>query len=187
MHALGRLLNRIANGAALLGALAIILMMLQIVADVVVKNIWTSPVPMTSTLVANWYMVAAAFLPLGMAELLDRHISVELVFQQLGRRWKRRIGGLACLFGCIVCLCMVRPLWFEALKRLDAQTFVVEAGKSLPVWQTYFFPVIGFAIFAAVLAYRCATLWSGARSGMGEVPIDEPPAATMPSTHGEGV
>ena len=79
---------------------------------------------------------------------------------------------------------MVRPFWFEAVKKFEAGSFIVENGKQLPVWQTYFFLPIGFALFAAVLIYRVVVLWTGARSGLGETPIDADPEADAAS---EGV
>ncbi|MEC9431574.1 MAG: TRAP transporter small permease subunit [Pseudomonadota bacterium] len=172
MRLVGRALHGIATFCALLGALAIVLMMLQIVADVLLKNLISWPVPLTATLVTKWYMVAAAFLPLGLTEILDRHISVEVVYQQFPARMRRILGGLICVAACAVCICMVIPMWDEALKRFDKGTFILENGDRLIVWPGYFFLPLGFAVFAAVLAWRVTTLWGGVDSGMGEVRLD---------------
>ncbi|WP_339947454.1 TRAP transporter small permease [uncultured Albimonas sp.] len=175
MQAIGRVLNWISHGAALVGAVAVVLMMLQIVLDVFMRNIFQTPLPMTTTVVAKWYMVACAFLPLAMSEIVNRHIAVEVVFSGLSRRRKRLVGGFACLVAFAVAAAMVRPFWFEAVKKFEVGAFLVENGRQLPVWQTYFFLPIGFALFAAVLLYRVVLLWTNAQSGLGETPIDADP------------
>lgn len=175
MQAFGRILKWISHGAALLGAAAILLMMIQIVLDVVMRNLFEIPVPMTTTVVAKWYMVACAFLPLAMTELLNRHIAVEAVYSNLPARARRIVGGLACLIACVVATGMVRPFWFESLKKFEAGSFIVENGAQLPVWQAHFFLPFGFAIFALVLFWRTVSLWTGIESGMNEAPIDDEP------------
>lgn len=173
MQAIGRILKWMSHGAALVGAVAIILMMVQIVLDVVMRNLFEIPVPMTTTVVAKWYMVACAFLPLAMTELLNRHIAVEVVYATLPDRMRRIVGGAACLVACIVAACMIRPFWFESLKKYDAGSFIVENGVQLPVWQAHFFLPLGFLLFALVLFWRTVALWTGIESGMDEAPLDE--------------
>ena len=184
MQAIGRVLNWISHGAALLGAVAVILMMFQIVLDVVMRNLFQAPVPMTTTVVAKWYMVACAFLPLAMSEIVNRHIAVEVVFSTLSKHRKRIVGGFACAVAFVVAAAIVRPFWFEAVKKFEAGSFIVENGRQLPVWPTYFFLPFGFALFAAVLLYRVIVLWTGAKSGLGETPIDADPE---PDPAAEGV
>ncbi len=178
MKAIGQILRWISHGVALVGAVAVILMMAQIVLDVVMRNLFQTTLPMTTTVVAKWYMVACAFLPLAMTEIANRHIAVEVVFSALSRRWRRIVGGFACLIASLIAGGMFFPLWFESVKKFEAGSFMVENGRQLPVWQAHFFLPVGFAIFACVLLYRVVILWTGAKSGMGETPIDEDPQAS---------
>ena len=172
MRSLGRILNRLSTLSAAIGGIAVILMMLQIVVDVLLKNLFTWPVPLTANLVTKWYMVAAAFLPLALTEILDRNVAVEVLFQHLTRRWKRILGGAVCLLSAGIAGLMVVPLWDEAMKRMAAGSFIVENGDRLSVWEAYFFLPVGFGLFALVLLYRTVILWTGAESGLDEVPID---------------
>ena len=55
MTLIGRLLGWLIVAATFLGAAAVILMMLQIVADVALKNLISWPIPLTSILVANYW------------------------------------------------------------------------------------------------------------------------------------
>jgi TRAP-type C4-dicarboxylate transport system permease small subunit len=172
MRLLGIVLNKLANGLALLGALCIILMMLQVSLDVILKNLFTIRIPFTQALVTNWYMVGAAFLPLGLTELLDRHISVEVLFQALSARMRRVLGGAVCLFAAIVVSFMLFPLWDEAVKKYDVGAFVTENGSDISIWGSYFFLSVGFALLMLILLYRVLVLWTPLQSGMGEVPVD---------------
>jgi len=181
MRTIGRMLRWAAEGAAFLGALALAAMMLQVAADVVLKNLFNVQIPFTQTLVTKWYMVAAAFLPLAVAEIQDRHISVELLYQRLPRRARRALGGLVCLYAFGMIAVLMKPLWGEALKRMAEGSYELEGGVPMDTWQPFFLLPLGFALFALVLVYRVIVLWTGAESGLGETPIDED--APAPGAH----
>lgn len=172
MRALGRTIKFLSNGLAALGAIAIVLMMIQIAIDVTLRNLFNLSVPMTATLVTKWYMVAVAFLPLGLAELIDRHICVDVVYQQFSLRWRRIVGGAVCLLSFIVVCIMVIPLWGEAVEKMELGSFELENGRHLSIWLPFFFLPVGFAVFGAILLYRVVVLWTGMESGMEEVPIE---------------
>ena len=65
-----RLLLRVQDGLltvlALIGALAIITLMLHVVTDVVLRNTVNAPIPATYEIVTHYYMIAAAFIPPGL-------------------------------------------------------------------------------------------------------------------------
>ncbi len=172
MTALGRILAWLVTASTLVGAVAVVLMMLQIVADVASKNLLAWPLPLTSIFVANYYMVIAAFLPLALTEKLARHISVEVVFRHLSARWQAWLGGAVCLFGGIVAAAIAWELWFEAMKRARVGTFIVEQSIAMPIWPTYFVLPLGFGLLALVLFYRVLVLVTGLAGGLGEAPLD---------------
>ncbi|WP_121062498.1 TRAP transporter small permease [Chachezhania antarctica] len=172
MRLIGVILNRLANGFALIGAACVVLMMVQVTADVLLKNLFTLRIPFTQALVTNWYMVAVAFMPLGLTEILDRHISVEVLYQTLGAGVRRVLGGAVCLFAALIAGIITVPLWDEAMKKLHAGAFVTENGQDISIWGGYFFPPVGFALLVVILLYRVVVLWTPLQSGMGEVPVD---------------
>lgn len=172
MRLIGRSLNWMATALAILGALCIVLMMLQVTLDVALKNLFAIRVPFTQALVTKWYMVGAAFLPLGLTEILDRHISVEVVYQMLPARLRRLLGGAVCLFAAVIAGFALVPLWGEAVKKMHAGAFVTENGDDISVWGGYFFLPVGFALLLAILLYRVVVLWTPLESGMDEVPVD---------------
>lgn len=172
MNIFGRMIAVLVTASTILGAVALIVMMLQIVADIFLKNIFSWPLPLTSIFVANYYMVAVAFLPLAITEKLGKHISVELLFHHFSIHWQRWIGGMVCLFSCIVSTGLAWQLWGEAMKRFRVGTFIVEQSISMPTWPTYFALPIGFAILALVLLNRSITTFTGLSSSLGEVSLD---------------
>ena len=173
MRLIGRILNRLALALALIGAGCIVAMMVQVSLDVVLKNTLTLRIPFTQALVTQWYMVGAAFLPLGLTEILDRHISVEVLFTTLGTRLRRILGGAVCLFAACVAGIMTVPLWEEAMKKMHVGAFVTENSQDIAIWGGYFFLPVGFGLLTLILIYRVLTLWTPLTSGMGEVPIDQ--------------
>lgn len=173
MTFIGRLLGWLTALATLAGAVGVVLMMLQISADVFMKNVFSKPIPLTSALVANWYMVAAAFLPLALAEKLNRHIAVELLIHRLGARARRVAGMAVCLVAGVMSAGVAWHLWGEALKRMRVGTMIMEQSVGLITWPTYFFLPIGFGLMAAILFYRVALAATGARSGLGEAGFDD--------------
>lgn len=172
MTAIGRALNWIIVACTFMGAAAVILMMLQIVADVLAKNLFSAPLPLTSIFVANYYMVAVAFAPLALAEKLNRHIAVELVFHKLTMNWRRALGAVACLVSATVAGGVAWQLWGEAMKKFNSGTMIVEQSVSMPTWPGYFILPLGFGLFALALLYRAVVIVTGVSGGMGETPLE---------------
>ena len=79
MNALTQAASRIARVLALLGAIAVVVMMLHICLDVVLRNLFRYSFSSTNAMVARYYMVPLAFLPLAYIELRDEMVSVELI------------------------------------------------------------------------------------------------------------
>lgn len=94
-HALLWPVNALAALLAGLAALAVLAMMLHVVADVAGKYFLRAPIPGTPEVVANYYMIAAVFLPLAWSEARGAPIVVDLLFLVSPRPLRRimRING----------------------------------------------------------------------------------------------
>lgn len=92
-----KILIKMFRFAEILGAVAIVTMMLHISADVFLKYLFNKPIPGTLELVATYYMVAILFLPLGAVTRLEGHISVELFSQFLSKASQNLMIGAAFL------------------------------------------------------------------------------------------
>ena len=58
MQAILRLRDIALSGLALIGAVAVIALMLHVVADVAMRNLTNTPIPATFEIVTHYYMVA---------------------------------------------------------------------------------------------------------------------------------
>lgn len=167
----GRVISWLVTASTVVGAVALVIMMVQIVADVLLKNLFGYPIPTTSVLVANYYMVAIAYLPIALCEKLDRHISVEVVFQYFSKRFSHWLLCFIWLASTIVASGITWKLWSEAVRKYEVSAFVVEQSYSVPVWPGTFTLPFGFGLFALVASYRFLIGVTGLASGLGEVVV----------------
>jgi TRAP-type C4-dicarboxylate transport system permease small subunit len=82
------------NALMVIGAAAMILMMLQICADAGMRTLFNSSVPGTLEIVSFYYMVAVVFLPLGYIQLHRGHVIIELFTSGLGPRATSVLDGI---------------------------------------------------------------------------------------------
>lgn len=172
MTALGRVLAWIVAASTMIGAAAVVLMMLQIVADVLLKNIFAWPIPATSLIVSHYYMVIVAYLPVALSEKLNGHISVEVAFRHFSERWQKLVIGCVWLVSALVAGGIAHRLWFEALKKMAVEANVLESGIKIFIWPSYFVLPFGFGLLALILVYRFLCSATGLASGLGEVRYD---------------
>jgi TRAP-type C4-dicarboxylate transport system permease small subunit len=161
---LARLAARLCRWLSLIAAAAVLAMMLHICLDVLLRNLFRFSMNSAPEVVARYYMVAIAFMPLGWLHLRDEMIAVELLDGYLSasaRRFQTLVVALigAGLYGT---LC-----WITAQKALsEARTgsFVELGTLKMPIWHSYFLPPAGFALatvaclLVALVALRPALL-----------------------------
>lgn len=149
-----RLVVRISDGLALVGALGVVAMLVHITAYVILRNLASAPVPATVEIVSHYYMIAIAFLPIAWAERRGDMISVEIFAHFM----TGRIGRINDIFvGLItggVYLMLTYTTWIVAMREFSARSFVVSLSVAIPVWPTYFILPVGFALAALVSLYR---------------------------------
>ncbi|MEC9345298.1 MAG: TRAP transporter small permease [Pseudomonadota bacterium] len=172
MKALGRILSWAVAASTMFGAACVVLMMLQIVADVLLKNIFAWPIPATSVIVSHYYMVAVAYIPIALSEKLNGHIAVEVLFRRFGQQWQRFLMGCIWLVSAIVAGGITHRLWFEAMKKFSVEANVLEAGLKIYTWPSHFILPVGFGLFCLVLLYRFVLSVTGLTSGLGETAFD---------------
>ncbi|MBB3994853.1 TRAP-type C4-dicarboxylate transport system permease small subunit [Sulfitobacter undariae] len=145
------LLSRLAGGVA---AFAVIAMMLIVSIDAFTGKAFDIRVPLVSVIVANYFMVAIAFLPLALAEAEDRHISVDLIYGRLPA-WGQRITGIVIhLLSAVTSAGLAWTMWDEAMRRFSSGSVTVENGVSMPIWQGYFLLPLGFAMLSFIYLLR---------------------------------
>lgn len=154
MTALGRMIDRITRGLVLLGGICVALMMIHVTADVVLRAVFNRPQPGTITIVANYYMIVAAFAPLALLEQRDEHISVDIFTAAMPRMLRRLTDiGVRALTVAVLSLLAART-WQEALSKTDIGAVVTQGTSSIPVWPAYYVLPVGAAAMALVAAIR---------------------------------
>lgn len=158
LNALGRLLSRISDSAALLAGLIVALMIVHITLDVILRFAFNLPIGGTILFVSLMYMPCIVFLPLAFAEKRDAHISVELVYDRLPKTVQRVLDFLSHSLSVVIFAALAYRTWSEALSKLAIGASEMEGSLRIPVWPSYFVLPVGFALLVAVLAYRIACL-----------------------------
>lgn len=155
MHTLARQIERL---AVFIGAVGLILMMLQVTVDVVGKYFFHAPMPLTMEMVSFYYMSAVVFLPLLTLERRGSSlVHVELVYDRLPRRLRAGLLPLSLLLSALYCGAASWAALQPALVAMHRGTY---AGSSfiVAVWPTRFFPVAGFALVAIALVAKALTV-----------------------------
>ncbi|MGH2510923.1 MAG: TRAP transporter small permease subunit, partial [Ktedonobacteraceae bacterium] len=146
-----RCLARGSESLSAVASVSVILMMVQITADVVLKYMFHKPIAGTIEIIAYYYMPAAIFFPLAFAERHRRHITVTLFTQRFA---PRRIAGFDVFSGLVSTLYVSLLTWSSVTsailhtrqgEELDATFFYV------PIWPARWFLPVGAALFALYL------------------------------------
>ncbi len=154
MRLLFRVQDSLLNLLALIGALAIVTLMLHVVIDVLLRNTLNAPVPATYEIVTNYYMVALAFIPLAWLERTDGMVSVEIVEPLLGPRSIWLSDKLVALISTVIYGGLAWVTFEASLKTFASGTFVLAQNIPIPTWPAYFLPPLGFALAALVTFLR---------------------------------
>ena len=160
-ESLDRLVVRISDGLALLGAVGVVAMLVHITAYVVMRQFSHSPVPATVEIVSYYYMVLIAFLPLAWAERRGEMISIEIFAPLLTGRIGRINEIFVALVTAGVYAVLTYTTWLVAMREFSARSFVLSLSVVIPVWPGYFVLPIGFALAALVTLYRGFTSKQG--------------------------
>ncbi|MFN3526055.1 MAG: TRAP transporter small permease [Paracoccus sp. (in: a-proteobacteria)] len=154
MHRTDKLIRAVIACYGAVGAVAVFLMMLHITADVTGKFLFNRPLPGTIPIVAQYYMVVAAFLPLAMVERMTGHISVEILYTHMPRTLRGILTVFATALGIVVFAAMTWATWGEAMKKYAVGSFSYEQGIRVPVWPSYFILPAGTGLLTVVLIWR---------------------------------
>jgi len=164
MPGLFRLAEGLCRALSLIGAAAVVAMMLHISLDVALRSLFRISMNTAPEIVARYYMTAIAFLPLGLLHLRAQMVSVELldfITPQIVQRVQTLLIALAAagLYGVLS-----HQAWLKALREARTGTLVEIGTYKMPVWHSFFVPAVGFSV--AVLAcflVALASLWPGLR------------------------
>jgi TRAP-type C4-dicarboxylate transport system permease small subunit len=146
MRSISRVEDLLFTLLTLIGALAIIMLMLHVAVDVLLRNLTNTPVPATYEIVTHYYMIALAFIPLAWVERSGGMVQVELIESILGPRELKWSDRFVALISTIIYGALTWVTWQTALKNFDTGVFVMAQNIRVPTWPAYFLVPLGFGL-----------------------------------------
>ncbi len=146
--------NRLVTLAMIVAGIAVVLMMLHVSLDVLTRPFLSRPLPGTTLIVSDYYMVACAFLPLAYAQAIDGHISMDAAAHLAPPRAQRHMAGVALLIAVVVFALLTWTASLDALTKWRVNSFSVEFGTRIPTWPSYFLLPAGCALMTLISALR---------------------------------
>ncbi|WP_292292848.1 TRAP transporter small permease [Marivita sp.] len=146
----------VARVLALLGAIAVVVMMLHICLDVVLRNLFRYSFSSTNAMVARYYMVPLAFLPLAYIELRDEMVSVELIDGFLPRWLRQASDALVALIACGIYGTLTWATWGSMVSNWSRGTMIELGEIAFLTYPSYVFPTVGFALATAACLIKAA-------------------------------
>ncbi|ASK34210.1 TRAP transporter small permease [Alloalcanivorax mobilis] len=157
MAALYRLASWASRLLFVLASIAVVAMMLHVTADIAGRLLFNHPLTGTLEIVASYYMVACAYLPLSYVQLQRNHMVIELFTQNLGARARL---GLDLFAGALGTLFLGLMAWQTGLVALE-KTAIGEAVQAtffeIPVWPSRWMIVVAAGVTTAVLMLQLLT------------------------------
>lgn len=166
-----KLLHRFVGSATkVIGSAVLILMALQIVVDVFMRNVVGAGFPATADLVSKYYMILVSFLPIAYAEVQRRHVEASVFTDMMPKASHRWIY----LIGFVLSLAVYALLTWGTAQEALVQTgrgAYVEAGTIVfHTWPGYWILPVSFGLMTVVLAFRLVEV---ARGDFADIPADQ--------------
>lgn len=160
---------------SMIGGAAVVLMMVHICLDVALLNLFDVSMNTTPDIVARYYMVAIAFLPLGWVTLQRQMIAVEVLDAVLPTAARRILDVLIGVIGTSIYGLVTYATWGKALAEMRSGSFVDLVSVQMPVWQSHFLVPAGFALATLACALMTvAHLVPRAGEALAARPPDDP-------------
>lgn len=158
VKAIEKVIRWIGLALAMVAGIALLLMMVQTVVDILMKNFLGRPIEGNLEIMSVYHMVAIVFLPLAIVELKHEHITVDLLVQIFPRPLRRVTDTLGYLVSAVFFGILAYQTGLDAMKafRIDE---ILMTSILITIWPAKFSLPIGFAtvMLAALLhAWRAA-------------------------------
>ena len=164
MFGFERAVRKLGEGMAIIGGIAMVLMMLHIVADVATKYLFNDPIDGTTEIVAAYYMVAVVFLPVAYVTFMEGQLIVELFTGWMSNRRLSLLDGFAGFASLAYLLFIVYYTAAEAVRRTIEGEAWETSVELVAVWPSRWMLPIGLAVMALyVLIEAFRNLRGGAR------------------------
>ena len=174
MKPIGRMISWLNTGVSSVASVLVLCLIVHVSLDVLMRYAFERPLDATILYVSAFYMVAIAFLPLGVVEENNGHIAVEVLAERLPTSLQSVLLFIATLVTTIVTAFVAVRTGQEALAKYAAGAFSIEAGGKIITWPTYFFLPAGFGLMSLVSAWKLLAMVTGKDSGLRMLAIEDP-------------
>lgn len=174
MRSVGLLLSTLVAAATFVGVASIILMIVQITIDVFLINVFLTTLPATGAIVANYYMAAISFLPIALAEKLDQHIAVDVVYNMLPAGIQKWVLFLVRIIVAAATGGVAYGFLLDAIRKYQNNSYVLESDVRVPDWPGYFMLPIGFGLWSLIIMYKIVASLTGHEDERRKIPLSEP-------------
>ena len=164
MHRLNRLQDGVLSLLALLGAVATLMLMLHVAADIVMRNVWNAPIPATWEVVTHYYMVSLAFIPLAWVEKTGGMVQVEVINGALSPTMMKISDLIVVVITVVIYATLAWVTYRAAVGRTNVGAFVMANQVRVITWPAYWIPPLGFGLAAVSVALRGIRLTLGAKA-----------------------
>lgn len=129
---------------AIITSICVLVMMLLIVANVVTRTFFNSPIPNTNETSTYWLLVPIVFLGYIVAQNRGEHIEARLVYDRLGTAARRDLQVVGRLAAGLMALAFA---WFTFQDALHSAEISLRAGtSSVVIWPVTFVLPLGFLV-----------------------------------------
>jgi TRAP-type C4-dicarboxylate transport system permease small subunit len=149
-----------ASGALLFfGCIAVILMAVNVTADVVLRGTLNWGIYGTTEIVSFYYMVATVCLPLAYIELRDEHINVEVVYQILPASVQRLVLAFSIFCTGSFFAIFAWRSWYDSMVALSTRETLMGYAE-IPIWPARFILPISFALVVVICVLRLVKVFT---------------------------
>ncbi|RBW51214.1 hypothetical protein DS878_03640 [Marinobacter sp. F3R11] len=141
-----RVVSMISAAVYAVAGIIVLVMMLQIVADVFLRSFFDKPLMGSLEIVSNYYMVAFAFLPISLLVLRKEFVFVEVFTSRLPGSVNRGLDKFGLLLGVLVFLLIAISSGQYAFKKTLAGEYLDIVYYDLLIWPTRWIATLGFTV-----------------------------------------
>ena len=171
MKPVGRVISWINSAASGLAGVLVLCMVAHVSADVTMRYVFEKPMDLY---VSAFYMIAIAFLPLGLVEQKDSHIAVELLVEKFPQKIQTVLLFIAMLITVVVTAAVTLRTGQEAYAKYLTGAFSIESGGKVITWPTYLSLPVGFGMMSIVSAWKLIAMITGKDSGLSAIVVEDP-------------
>lgn len=153
MRGTQRLLDYLTNALMMIGAVCILMMMLQVMAEVTLRTFFKQTIPGTEEMVSAYYMIGCAFTPLAWVQRQKGHVMVEIFTLWLKPRAAALMDCLVYL-ACAIAIGIFAYAGFDKAMAMMEQEEILIGTIDVVVWPSRWLVPVGLALMLAYLVLQ---------------------------------